>query len=173
MLPLPEHLLLMRGTGVTSGTQVFIKGKFLQTYLSMFSCILGTLQHQRIGRPVSACTMSWFMHIWAEEMMKTIGCFSASGAELHYEVLPESETSFSVTFQQPNTSSLAVCEYLQYLTSLPKWPKIKYHRVNRVWEPRHVKNYNLFRFSNNGLYLSNLVWRIFLDYMLYNFKIMT
>lgn len=52
------------------------------------------------------------MNIWAEEMMTIIGCFLASVSELHYEVLPESETSFSVTFQQPNTNSLAVCEYL-------------------------------------------------------------
>lgn len=34
--------------------------------------------------------------------------------DLHYEVLPESETSFSVTFQRPDTDSLAVCEHLPY-----------------------------------------------------------
>lgn len=32
--------------------------------------------------------------------------------DLHYEVLPESETSFSVTLQRPDVDSLAVCERL-------------------------------------------------------------
>lgn len=36
---------------------------------------------------------------------------SGSACDLHFEVLLESDTSFSVTFQQPNTDSLAVCEY--------------------------------------------------------------
>lgn len=35
-----------------------------------------------------------------------------SVCDLHYEVLPESETSFSVTLQRPDADSLAVCEQL-------------------------------------------------------------
>lgn len=35
--------------------------------------------------------------------------------DLHFELLPQTDTSFSVTFQQPNTDALAVCEHLSYM----------------------------------------------------------
>lgn len=39
--------------------------------------------------------------------------------DLHYEVLPESETSFSVTLHRPDADSLAVCEHLlQIITKI-------------------------------------------------------
>lgn len=37
--------------------------------------------------------------------------FDGSVCDLHHEVLPESETSFSVTFHRPDSDSLAVCEH--------------------------------------------------------------
>lgn len=44
---------------------------------------------------------------------------SDSVCDLHYEVLPESETSFSVTFQPPGADSLAVCKHLpQIITKI-------------------------------------------------------
>ncbi|XP_044031731.1 mediator of RNA polymerase II transcription subunit 1 isoform X2 [Siniperca chuatsi] len=36
---------------------------------------------------------------------------TGSVCDLHFEVLPESKTSFSVTFHRPDTDSLAVCEH--------------------------------------------------------------
>lgn len=38
---------------------------------------------------------------------------AGSVPDLHLEVLPESETSFSVTFQRPDADSLAVCEHFR------------------------------------------------------------
>lgn len=48
------------------------------------------------------------------ENVSVIRCFfffDGSVCDLHHEVLPESETSFSVTFHRPDSDSLAVCEH--------------------------------------------------------------
>lgn len=44
--------------------------------------------------------------------MSGLSTLPGSVFDLHYEVLPESETSFSVTLQRPDADSLAVCEHL-------------------------------------------------------------
>lgn len=82
-----------------------------------------------------------------------ISCFLLSGSvcDLRYEVLPESETSFSVTFQRPDTDSLAVCKHsLQIIT------KIKLSLIRRSLRASTCEK--PFRINNNGLYSSNLVW---------------
>lgn len=81
-----------------------------------------------------------------------ISCSLLSGSvcDLHYEVLPESETSFSVTFQRPDTDSLAVCKRsLQIIT------KIKLSLIRRSLRASTCEK--PFRIYNNGLYSSNLV----------------
>lgn len=76
--------------------------------------------------------------------------------DLHYEVLPESETSFSVTFHRPDSNSLAVCEhFLQIIIEI----KVSVIRLSlRAAASKLVWSF-CFLFSKY--------------YMVYNFKIMT
>lgn len=99
------------------------------------------------------------MQSWQEKLkpnISLISCSLLSGSvcDLHYEVLPESETSFSVTFQRPDTNSLAVCKRsLQIIT------KIKLSLIRRSLRASTCEK--PFRSNNNGLYSSNLVWSLF------------
>ena len=43
------------------------------------------------------------------------GSLPDSACDLHFEVLPESDTSFSVTFHRPDVDSLAVCEHFPHI----------------------------------------------------------
>lgn len=68
-----------------------------------------------------------------------------------YELRPESEVSFSVTFQRPRLDSLAVRERLR-----PVFPKRTRPRARRANDGGVVVR------GNNGLCLWNLVWDLFL-----------
>lgn len=67
---------------------------------------------------------------------------SGSVCDLHFEVLPQSDTSFSVTFQQPNTDTLAVCEHFSYMYKVFYCSKILVKYTVGVWEPLYLSNVN-------------------------------
>ncbi|XP_067433891.1 mediator of RNA polymerase II transcription subunit 1-like isoform X1 [Thunnus thynnus] len=49
-------------------------------------------------------------------LLRSCMCASPGSArDLHFEVLPESDTSFSVTFHRPDADSLAVCEHFPHV----------------------------------------------------------
>lgn len=83
--------------------------------------------HYKIAGKVIFICLSVLCNAW----LMTIP--SGSICDLHFEVLPESETSFSVTFTQPHTDSLAVCEHYHYYATFTKikvlsekqWPAFK------------------------------------------------
>ncbi|KAM6971104.1 mediator of RNA polymerase II transcription subunit 1-like [Tautogolabrus adspersus] len=66
------------------------------THPSHVPAVLELLRHQ--------CAINTLLRSCFSSQRDTTGL----GCDLHFEVLPESESSFSVTFQRPNTDSLAV-----------------------------------------------------------------